>query len=120
MVEKEQKNKDCVFCKIIAGDIPADKIYDSDNFIVMNDAHPVAVGHCLIIPKKHFVNLLDLPSTLGTELLDIVKKQSLRLIKEKKAEGFNILQNNFKAAGQVVMHSHLHIIPRKNNDGLKV
>jgi histidine triad (HIT) family protein len=107
-----EKN-DCVFCKIIAGVIKADKIADYEDFIVINDAHPVSEGHCLIIPKRHFSTLLDLPSTLGSELLKIAKDQSLRLIKEGKAKGIKLGQNNFKEAGQAVMHFHLHVIPFK-------
>ncbi len=105
--------EDCVFCKIVNGEIPLEFLYDSDNFIVINDAHPQTEGHCLIISKKHYATLLDLPNTLGSELVLIAKKQGLRLIKEKKATGFNFDQNNFSSAGQVVSHLHFHIIPRK-------
>ncbi len=108
-----KENKDCIFCKIIAGKIPAEKIWEDDNFMVVGDAYPVSEGHCLVIPKKHYETILDMPSTLGTELLDIAKKQSLRLIKEGKAEGIRLAQNNFEAAGQAVKHFHLHIIPEK-------
>lgn len=108
----EQK-KDCIFCKIVSGEIKAEKIADEENFIVINDAHPAAKGHCLIIPKKHHETLFDIPSTLGNELLAIAKKQGLRLIKEKKADGIKFVSNNYPAAGQVVMHFHLHVIPEK-------
>ena len=123
MVDKtktKNQREDCIFCKIVRGEIKADKIMDTDNFIVINDAHPVSLGHCLIIPKRHYETILDLPSTLGSELVAIAKKQGLRLIKEGKADAFNINQNNFKAAGQLVMHYHLHVIPRKMGDGLKL
>lgn len=115
-----EKNKDCVFCKIIKGEIKADFICESDNFIVINDVHPASLGHCLIMPKKHYETILDLPSTLGSELVSLAKKQGLRLIKEQKADGFHLNQNNFKAAGQLVLHYHLHVIPRKTGDGLKL
>ena len=106
--------EDCVFCKIIAGKIKAEIIDDTnDNFIVMNDANPVAEGHCLIIPRKHYETVLDMPASLGTELLDLAKKHSLRLIDEKKAEGIKLVNNNFKAGGQIVPHFNLHIIPEK-------
>jgi histidine triad (HIT) family protein len=118
VVEDKQK-EDCVFCKIVRGEIKAQIISDEENFIVFKDANPISEGHCLIVPKNHYETILDMPSTLGTELLSIAKKQGLRLIKEKKAEGFNLIQNNFTSAGQVVMHSHFHIIPRKDKDGLK-
>jgi histidine triad (HIT) family protein len=113
------KNK-CVFCKIIAGEIKAEIVADEENFMVINDAHPVSEGHCLVIPKKHYETLLDMPSTLGSELLDLAKKQSLRLIKEKKADGIKLVTNNFEAGGQVVPHFHLHVIPEKKGVKRKV
>ncbi|MBM3247296.1 HIT family protein [Candidatus Pacearchaeota archaeon] len=114
------KKEDCIFCKIALGEIPCDKVYEDDNFIVFNDIKPIAKGHCLVVPKKHYETLLDMPSTLGTEVIDLVKKQGLRLMKEQKAEGFNLVQNVFPAAGQIVMHVHFHVIPRKEGDGLRM
>ncbi len=110
--------EDCIFCKIIKCKLPKVSIYEDDNFLVLIPLEPIADGHCLIIPKAHYTTLLDMPSTLGTELISIAKQQSLRLIKEKKAEGFNLIQNNFEAGGQVVNHVHFHIIPRKINDNI--
>jgi len=107
------EDKDCIFCKIVKGEIKSDIIADEENFIVFNDANPVAEGHCLIVPKKHYATILDLPSSLGTELLSIAKKQGLRLIEAKLADGFKLVNNNYKAAGQVVNHFHLHVIPHK-------
>jgi histidine triad (HIT) family protein len=109
----ENKKEECVFCKIVKGDIPAKKVADEENFIVINDAHPASEGHCLIIPKKHYETVFDLPSSLGSELLSIAKKQGLRLIKEGKAEGIKLVSNNYEPAGQLVKHFHLHIIPHK-------
>jgi histidine triad (HIT) family protein len=107
--------EDCVFCKIIKGEISSEKIYEGDSFIVINDKNPVSEGHCLIISKKHFESVFNLPNTFGSELLKISKKQGLRLIDEKKAEGIKLVQNNFDAAGQVVKHFHLHVIPEKKD-----
>ncbi len=104
----------CIFCKIASGEIKNDIIYSDDNFFVVNDIAPISEGHCLIISKKHYETILDMPSSLGTELVSLAKKQGLRLIKEQKAEGFKLVNNNFKAAGQVVPHFHLHVIPQKN------
>ncbi len=111
---------DCVFCKIAKGEIPAKKIYENDNFFSISDAKPITKGHSLVISKKHYETILDMPSTLGQELLDCIKKTALKIADETKAEGVNVIGNNFEAAGQVVKHVHLHIIPRKKNDGLKV
>ena len=109
----------CVFCKI-ANENSEKKIYENGNFFSISDKNPIIEGHSLVIPKKHFETVLDLPNSLGPELLDCIKNTSLKLIKEKKADGFNVINNTFKAAGQLVNHVHFHIIPRKENDGLKI
>ena len=110
---KENKKGDCVFCKIIWGEVKGDIVEDEDNFLVMNDIDQSILGHCMIIPKKHYETLFDMPNTLGTELLTIAKKQGLRLIKEGKAEGIKLVNNNLEASGQVVKHFHMHVIPEK-------
>ncbi len=102
----------CIFCQIAKKKIKADVVYESDNFLAFPDAHPKVLGHTLIVPKKHFTNIVDLPSDLGSELLDVIK----RIFKIKKCEGFNLIMNNFPAAGQLVMHAHLHFLPRKKGD----
>jgi len=107
------EEKDCVFCKIVKGELKTELIEDAENFIVFNDANPVAEGHCLIVPKEHYGTVIDMPNTLGTELLTLAKKHGLRLIKEKLADGFKLVSNNYPAAGQVVPHFHLHVIPHK-------
>ena len=112
--------EDCIFCKISGGEIPVDIIYENDNFFVIADANPFVNGHSLVISKKHFKNALDLPNTLGDEFFDAVKKASLKLMDELKCEGFNLVQNNFKVAGQLVDHFHVHIIPRKEGDNVKI
>jgi len=111
---------DCIFCKIARGEVSSKKIYWGDNFFVIPDANPLVEGHSLVISKKHFENILDLPSNLGLELLDTIKKSSMILMKKFDATGFNVVQNNFKSAGQIVKHVHFHLVPRKDDDGLKV
>lgn len=113
-------DKDCIFCKIAKGEIPAEKIKESDNFFAVRDKYPHTEGHSLVIPKKHFVTTLDIPNRLGDELLKLIKDVASDLLDEKYGDGFNILQNNLEVAGQVVMHAHFHIIPRKEGDGVKV
>ncbi len=108
--------KECIFCKIARKEIPVEVIFENDNFIVFPDAHPKVEGHCLIIPKKHFTNILDFPDSLGAELIETVKKVAEIKIKQG-ADGFNLMQNNFESAGQVVMHMHFHFLPRKKGDG---
>ena len=112
-------NEDCIFCKIIKGEIPANKVYENKNFIGILDIKPKADGHTLIIPKKHYRTILDMPSSLACEATDAIKEIILNLIKNKKVDGFNIIVNGDKAGGQLVMHAHIHVIPRKEGDGLK-
>lgn len=114
------EEKDCIFCKIVNGEIPSEKTYEDDNFIAFLDINPKAEGHTVIVSKKHFRNLLDMPTTLGNEMLDAVKNVALDLIKNGNAEGFNLVVNNEPAAGQIVFHAHCHILPRKKDDGLKM
>jgi histidine triad (HIT) family protein len=111
--------EDCIFCKIAKGEVEANVIYENDNFIVFPDLNPRVEGHCLIIPKKHFSTILDLPQSLGKELMEVVKGVAEIKLKEG-AEGFNIVQNNGKVAGQVVGHIHFHFLPRKKGDNFKV
>jgi histidine triad (HIT) family protein len=113
------ENNDCIFCKLVNGEIPCNKVYENKNFIAFLDIHPKAKGHTLIVPKNHYTLLLDMPSSLGAELMDAVKKIILNISKENKAEGFNVIINGNKAGGQVVMHTHVHVIPRKSEDGLQ-
>lgn len=103
--------EECIFCKIINKEIPAEFLEETDNFIVINDAHPVSDGHCLIIPKKHYKTLFDMPNLYGNEVMHLTKKHGLRLLNEQKGTGIKVVQNNFEAAGQVVPHVHIHVIP---------
>ena len=105
---------------MVKGEIPCKKIYENDNFFSVPDANPVVDGHSLIISKKHFKTSLDIPNSLGPELLNCIKKTALKLIDEKRVGGFNVVNNNFGVAGQVVKHVHFHILPRKDGDGLNL
>jgi|SRR3989344_6644825 len=111
---------DCIFCKLSRGEVKVQRIYENDNFFSMYDANQDIKGHALVISKKHFDNSLDMPSSLGTELIDCIKKTAIVLLEKYKATGFNILNNNFKDAGQVVKHTHFHIIPRKEGDKIRI
>lgn len=114
-------NKDvCIFCKIAKGKISAKKIYENKNFFSIPDVNPRTNGHSLIISKKHFKTILDLPDNLAPELLDCIKNTSRKLLREKNAKGFNIINNNFEVAGQIVEHIHFHILPRKKGDGIHI
>jgi len=110
---------ECIFCKIAKGEIDSKKVVETNNFFAIRDINPVSEGHSLVIPKKHFVTLLDIPNKLGNELLEIVKKVSDEILEKKLGDGFNLIMNNLEVAGQLVMHAHIHIIPRKEGDKLK-
>lgn len=110
---------DCIFCKIIEGVIPSTKVYEDDEFIAILDIRPVNFGHTLLIPRAHFRNLLDTPDELAEKIYPVVKKVSTAIKKGLDADGLNIIQNIEQYGGQEVFHSHIHIIPRFKDDGLK-
>ena len=113
-------SSDCIFCKIIAGEIPCAKIYETDDVLAFLDIAPVNRGHALVIPKKHQENIFSLDPELGKELIMAMKKVGHALLEETQADGLNIGMNNFEAAGQLVFHAHWHLIPRFKDDGLKL
>lgn len=111
---------DCVFCKIIAGEIPAHKIYENDEVLAFLDIHPVNPGHVLIVPKAHFENMLDAPAHVLSAMSEVSQKIAKAVMKTVGAEGFNLNVNNGKMAGQVIFHLHMHIVPRFSGDGLRL
>lgn len=111
---------DCIFCKIIEGVLPSNKIYEDKNVLAFLDIAPVHPGHVLVIPKKHFANMEEIPENLLVDLIKIVKKIGLAVKKGLNYEGYNIQENNDPIAGQIVPHLHFHIIPRIEEDGLKL
>ncbi len=111
------KDPDCIFCKIAAGEIPSNKVYETDNVLVFLDAFPAQEGHCLVIPKEHARDLLDLPEETATEVLPVAKKVMQAMEKILKPHGYSIIQNNREQAGQEVFHYHLHIVPRYKGRG---
>ena len=108
---------DCLFCKIINGDIPAVTLYENNSVIAFMDIMPVAPGHCLIVPKQHFRNLLD----ANAEAIAAVGAASIPIANAVKqalaADGIRVMQFNEAAAGQTVFHYHLHIIPVQAGQG---
>ena len=108
----------CIFCKIISGEIPSAVIYEDEEFKVILDRFPSSIGHALIMPKKHIENIFEMPIQKGGKLFELAVKIAPIIKKELNCDGINILQNNGEAAGQSVPHFHLHIIPRYKNDGV--
>lgn len=110
----------CLFCKIINKEIPAEIIYEDDLCLAFLDIRPVNPGHTLMIPKEHTRNIFDSSDKLLAHLLPVIKKISLAIKEFLPAEGINIHFNNEPAAGQVIFHTHAHIIPRYSSDSLRL
>lgn len=109
--------QDCVFCKIVRGELPSCKIYDDGNIIAFMDIGPIIKGHTLVIPRRHYPTLLDTPRELLEQLILVVQKIAGAQKHALRSDGFNVMQSNGRPAGQVVDHIHFHIIPRFNTDG---
>ena len=112
----EHASEACIFCKIVKGEIPAAKVYEGKKFIAFLDISPANKGHALIIPKKHYEKLEGMPDSDGKKFGELQVKLGKAVMKATNAEGFNLLLNNGKAAGQEVMHAHMHIQPRFSTD----
>lgn len=109
--------EDCIFCKIVKGEIPCHKVYEDDDVLAFLDISPVNPGHTLVIPKRHYVDLLELPETEAQTLIARIKKIAPAVISGVEAKAFNLNLNNGKIAGQEVGHFHWHIVPRFEGDG---
>jgi histidine triad (HIT) family protein len=110
----------CIFCKIIAGEIPSATVYEDDDFKAIMDIFPAAKGHIIILPRKHSANLFELDDEIAAKALLIARKLAKAMKEELKCDGINLLQNNGEAAGQSVFHFHIHLIPRFNGDQIKM
>lgn len=112
--------KDCIFCKIAAGEIPARTIYEDNEFRVILDASPASKGHALILPKEHYANIYEIDEEIIAKAAKLGKRLAAHMTKTLGCDGFNIVQNNGEVAGQTVFHFHMHLIPRykemKNDD----
>lgn len=110
----------CIFCKIIQGDIPSTTMYEDEYFKAIMDISPAAKGHILILPKQHSDNLLELDELSAAKALTIAQKIAKAQMEALKCDGINLLQNNGEAAGQTVNHFHIHLIPRFKGDKVLV
>jgi histidine triad (HIT) family protein len=112
-----QPMADCIFCKIARGEIPCAKIVENEYALSFLDIGPINAGHALVIPKNHYPTLFELPDEELAACAIMVRQVAAAVYKAVGAAGLNFLQNNFKAAGQLVEHAHFHLIPRHYNDG---
>ena len=114
-------NEKDVFCRIVDGEIPCYKLYEDDEVLAFLDISQVTKGHALVISKKHFDNFLSTPQEVMHKVMDVAQRIGQVDIKLLGAKGVNILSNCYPAAGQSVMHFHVHVIPRyEEGEGFKI
>ena len=112
------KEKDCIFCKIAAGEIPSATLYEDDDFRAILDLGPASKGHALILPKEHFRNLYDIDEEVAAKAMKLAKKMVKKMTDVLGCDGYNVVQNNEPCAGQTVFHFHMHLIPRYEGDNV--
>ena len=110
----------CIFCMIAEGQIPSRKIYEDDLCLAFLDLSQANIGHTLVVPKKHYDNMIDLDNDVAAHLFKVVSKLTKDISKALDINNFNILNNCGEIAGQTVNHFHIHIIPRIENDNIKI
>ena len=111
---------DCLFCKIIAGEIPCFKLYENDETLAFMDINPANEGHALVIPKEHSRDVYTVSDTAITATVKTAKKIAAAVDKTLNPDGLNLLQCNGPAAAQSVFHFHMHVLPRREGDELKL
>ncbi len=116
MLNNKVVKMDCLFCKIVKGEMPAKKVYEDDSVIAFLDINPANPGHTLVVPKKHTETIADIEDSDLEKVIVVVKNIAKKLKDELDTAGLNIVQNNGKLAGQLVSHIHFHVIPRFAGD----
>lgn len=109
---------ECIFCGIASGQIPSVRVYEEEGVMAFLDIGPISDGHTLVIPKEHYCRLDECPDALLSRLSSVMRRIAAAVQKAMGADGYNVLCNNGRAAGQLIDHLHFHIIPRKTGDGL--
>ena len=102
---------DCIFCKIVKGEIPSYRVSETDDVLVILDVNPLSKGHVLVLPKEHYENIHDIPEDLLITITSVIKEEAQKIKDRLKPEGIIIMQNNGAKAGQSVFHFHIHIKP---------
>lgn len=111
---------ECVFCKIISGEIDSYKVHEGDLVVAFLDINPANDGHVLVVPRKHFESLEEMDEDSLRSMFLVVREIASKIKKELNPDGINILLNQGEAAGQIVKHLHVHIIPRWEGDSVKI
>jgi histidine triad (HIT) family protein len=109
---------DCIFCRVIAGQIPCTKVYEDQAVLAFMDIAPISPSHTLVIPRKHYETIRQMPADEAAALFRVVPALAAAVLDATGAAGLNVLQNNGRVAGQAVDHLHVHLIPRREGDGL--
>ena len=110
----------CIFCKIIAGEIPSFKLFEDENTLAFMDINPASTGHALVIPKEHAADVYSVSEAAISQTVKTAKMIALAIDRTLNPDGLNLLQANGPAAAQSVMHFHMHVLPRSNGDDLKL
>ncbi|MCK5023391.1 MAG: HIT family protein [Candidatus Aenigmarchaeota archaeon] len=108
---------ECLFCKIVTGEIPSQKVYEDSEFFAFLDINPRNPGHTLVVPKKHYNTVMEMDDHEAGEFFKVVKKIAIAVKKGMNADGISLGQSNERAAGQVIPHAHFHVIPRFLTEG---
>ena len=111
---------DCIFCKILAGEIPSTTVYEDEHCKAILDVNPAARGHVIVLPKVHAADIFEIPDEALGHAMCAAKKVAIALKKAYHCDGVNIVQNNGEVAGQTVFHLHIHVIPRFAGDTVSV
>ncbi|MCI1734178.1 MAG: HIT family protein [Bacilli bacterium] len=114
------QNDSCIFCRIARGEIPSYKVYEDDICLAFLDINPSSKGHTLVLPKEHFSSFVTCPKAVMDHCYEVAQMIAQAQMHELGASGVNILSNVGKSAGQSISHFHIHVIPRYDNDGLKL
>jgi len=110
--------EECIFCKIVRGELPSAKVYEDENCLAILDVSPVRPGHTLIMPKAHYATLVETPAGLVQAMAGVFGRLCEAVVRAVSAEGFNLFVANGRCAGQVIDHLHFHIVPRHADDGV--
>lgn len=113
-------HSDCIFCKIISGEIPSKTIFENKDFKIIMDVNPATKGHLLILPTEHVDDIYEIDAETAGKLFQLATVAARALKEALHCDGINILQNNGTVAGQTVFHFHMHVIPRYKGDGVKL
>ncbi len=111
---------ECIFCAIVDGKIPSAKVYEDEHVFAFMDIAPANPGHLLIIPKQHYRNIFDMPAEVASKIMEVAVPLATAIREALNPDGLNLFQSNEAAAFQTVFHFHLHLIPRWEEDPLRL